>query len=54
MSVKGVKNQYVSSENKYFFSENKLPHTCIDHSRSDKRNCEKQSNEANCSFFKVR
>ena len=32
--------------NKYSLSENKLPHTCIDHSRSDKSNCKKQSNEA--------
>ena len=36
LSVKGVKKHVSSDENKYSLSENKLPHTCIDHSRSDK------------------
>ena len=40
---KRCKQVKFQDKNKYSVSENKLPHTCRDHSKSDK-------NEANCSF----
>ena len=42
ISIKGVKNKHVLSKYKYFFSKNKLPHTCKDSVISDKRSCKKQ------------